>query len=181
MRDHPTIPINQESQNHAGVHEAIVFIDETTAGNYYRHFAVHRTCEAIEKYINAAKFIKDRRAHSLLYFIAQRKSKHALKLHGENCKTSYEFLKSMSVSDSVSFTRYLLDADLRPLSTLEDAFYFILKSEQETLEIYKKFARNDHETEVGALFNTLLELQSDDIESLKTETERLNHMHENRQ
>jgi hypothetical protein len=162
-----------------GVHDAIVFIDEKTAGNYYRQFAVHRTCEAIEKYRNAAKFIKDPRAHSLLYYIAQRKSNHALNLQGRNGNALQENLRSMSVSDSVSFTRYLLDVDLKPLSSLEETFLFILKNEQGTFEVYKKFAQNEGETEIRALFDLLLELQSSDIEALKIETARLKRMSEN--
>jgi hypothetical protein len=180
MQDLLTIQETPKADNRAGVHDAIVFIDETTAGNYYRQFAVHRTCEAIEKYMNAAKFIKDPRARSLLHYIAQRKSNNALRLQGQNGKALYEILKSMSVSDSVSFTHYLLDVDLKPLSTLEETFLFILKGEQGTMEIYKKFFKNDRETEMGVLFEELLELQSGDIESLKTETVRLQRLSENR-
>jgi hypothetical protein len=179
MQDLLTIQGTPKTRGRAGVHDAIVFIDERTAGNYYRQFAVHRTCEAIEKYMNAAKFIKDPRSQSLLHFIALRKSSHALTLQGECGKASYEFLKSMNVSDSVSFTHYLLDVDLKPLSSLDETILFILKNEQGTLEVYKKFAQNDRETEIGTLFDHLLELQSGDIESLTLEAARLKRMPDN--
>jgi hypothetical protein len=178
MHDLQIIQETPKARGRAGAHDAVVFIDEKAASNYYRQFAVHRMREAIGKYANAAKFIKDPRARSLLNCFARRKYDHALKLLGENGDAFQEIAKSRGASDSVSFTQYLLDVDLKPLSSLEETFLFILKNEQGTFSIYKKFTQDDCQTEISAFFNNLLRVQSGDIEFLRMEAARLNHVPE---
>lgn len=138
-------------------------------------FAIHRICEALEKYSNASRIVHNKTMVKLLKFMAGRKKMHALFLHKKYRKIKTCMIQNSRNVNCNFVSNYLIELNLNPFSNMEDVFHFVLKNEYKNLTIFKKSLHKTRIKEVQKLFIALVEMQVLDIKCLKNELVRVLH------
>lgn len=133
----------------------------------YLHFAMHRCVEGAESYANAASVVSFDRQKGFLEALVKAKHRQASELHRfyeGKCYIIDRPIKSRRVS---SVTAYLLDVELKPISTLDEAFLFAYKKEREALDMFRGLIETESAEKFRCVFQYLIDQQVEQIRNLE--------------
>lgn len=153
--------------------EALLLSYEDEVFSDYLHFAVHRCSEAADVYSGLEQLVLDASAATFLNSIAREKGEEALQLRSYLNQPCYLLDNGEQKPVTVSISNYLLDVDLHPASSMEDAFLYAFKREHRSTDMFAKLAGLEQNESIRQLFYYLVERQHGFIRFMEAELVRL--------
>jgi rubrerythrin len=131
--------------------EAVIFSQTEIRKKDFIQFVLVRNDELASCYQNAAQRIRGSGQKKLLSNMLTRKKEVSEKLIQKLGQTEYS---SSHTTGSImsSAVQYMLDSDLRPVTTIIDVFIFMMKKEQKDLELFGRLADLEENVDVKEIF-----------------------------
>jgi hypothetical protein len=146
-----------------GIHHATISDNEKGMFKAYFDFAWYHTINAAGMYENMVTFLKLRGQKILFSQLASRKKEviNELRMNRFGAPVPENSARCAGVS---SFTSYLLDIELSPLMTLNDAFDFAYNKETNTLALYGELVKTvPSHVSIKVFFDYFIESQRNHI------------------
>ncbi len=156
-----------EKQNSKGMAMESLLHDNDVVIKDHLHFAMHRCIEGAESYANAAAVVSFERQQGFLESLMKAKHRQARELHRYYEGKCYIIDRPIKSKRGTSVTSYLLDVELKPISTLEEAFLFAYKKEHEALDTFRGLVLAEEDGKAKRVFEYLVEQQEAQIRSIE--------------
>jgi hypothetical protein len=129
----------------------------------------------VESYENASRIVAEEHEKLFLATMAARKRTEAVRLRACYGECDSCPLENGGGPRHGSVTKYMLDVNLRPISSSQEALRFASVKEHGTLELYSRLADLEENEEIRGLFVYLVGLQREHLdyihgEAIRTET-----------
>ncbi|HUI93499.1 MAG TPA: hypothetical protein VLX68_14735 [Chitinivibrionales bacterium] len=138
-------------EKHAPVVEAVIFSQDEPRRNDFIQFFLFRCREMRWCYENIARLIRGSAQKKLLKNMAERKRNHERSLIAAMGNAD-EIMDKTERQVLSPFVQYMLDINLRNLTTINEVFIFISNKEKKELELFSKLADLEENDVIKGLF-----------------------------
>lgn len=145
-----------------GFHRVTIIDNEDELSKAYFDFAYFHSRNAAEMYENAVAVLQLPEQKALFLQLACRKREVLNRLKMERSDTIVSG-NSARKSGAGSFTKYLMDSELTPHTTLKESFDFAYGKETKTLTLYEKMSLAAYLQPTKVLFEYLIASQRSHI------------------
>lgn len=142
-----------------GAHEAFLVMNDDPYMHDFLRFAIRRGLEAAESYANAARIVIWENQKTFFSDMAALKRADIERLRRYHFDGRFSVLERDNHPSIGTVTMYMLDLEMNPIGSMEDACRFALKRELNDLQMYIRLAELEEDPLTKGLFCFLVELQ----------------------